>query len=498
MYLNKISIDYSDAADSGKQEYEFSKKGTLITSRGRNTKGKTSLIRFILWGMGFDVALTSHFHYQNANTEIFLEREDETLKLTRKANILELESANGVERFKLSDNENELLRSVFKKVSGKLLDQILGFFYFDQDGGYKAWNRNYVTQRLSNDRSYKISIESLLAEFEGADYQYYLDQQAAYNKAKSKTKGLQSFLESALVERQTSVSQNVEERITILNDEIAKRQLELENIQSRIQTYSRNLKDFNNLRDLVKKLSLDILINGKVYNVNESNLVENKNLKIRLTETVKYYDSRKKQLSKEIDDLQSDRLELMPQNEVEHDSFFNVPNDYFDLINAVSHSGITISSVETAYDEINQKQKSSKDEFMNMVKKGRAYDEIWNNIVDFASITGLSDQINIHKNRLLDDRLGESGAQRALTVMVYRLGVLKFIQDKYDFTLPLILDSPASSEMDENNLSLVLSAVKTMLPDNQLIVATNQNSDFAFDKEISIERGVLQTLVDEG
>ena len=92
------------------------------------------------------------------------------------------------------------------------------------------------------------------------------------------------------------------------------------------------------------------------------------------------------------------------------------------------------------------------------------------------------------------DRISESGAQRSLVVVAYRLGIMKYLYETYKIATPLVLDSPASSEMDTANLNRLLLMITKKFPEFQIIVATNQKTDVEFTNKITLINGVVDTL----
>ena len=61
--------------------------------------------------------------------------------------------------------------------------------------------------------------------------------------------------------------------------------------------------------------------------------------------------------------------------------------------------------------------------------------------------------------------------------------------------MPLIFDSPAYSEMDENNLDLFIKMIKSKFNDHQIIIATNQKvKNIKSMSKISVNDGVFGTL----
>ncbi|MFC6163221.1 hypothetical protein ACFP3T_00775 [Lactiplantibacillus dongliensis] len=494
MLIDSINIIYSNTAP---KQYSLSDTSTLMSSDGKNTKGKTSLIRFLIWGLGFNVSLTNQFKLMYSETVITL-KDSPFISINRKGNKVILKSDDNENSYSLPNDEDKVLKLIFPNVPVDILPQLLGFMYFDQDGGYKAWNRNVVTQRLGNDRSYKISIESLLASLGKVDYQDFLSKQKSLDKVKKETTNFGNLLNSIYhISPDTHAElANVESDIQNLNDQISQRELELTRIKNKRMIYSSSLKDQNNFNSLLKKLSIKIKVGKNIVNVTDENIIQDRHLNTRLTEFEKHYRHMENTMSKELNNLKEKRDVLISTHTEPNDpeNLFNSENNFKHLLDLLRSSGISLQDTHAATSDISTAAIKNNKEFKEDIKKTPAYSDIWNTIVFLASKIGLSGSINHHNNRLLASKISESGARRSLTVISYRLGILRYLYDTYNIQPPLIFDSPASSEMDTENLNVLLSMITSQFSEFQTIIATNQETDTFFDKKIIIQDGVIGTL----
>ncbi|WP_341778635.1 hypothetical protein [Levilactobacillus sp. HBUAS70063] len=500
MRIDTVTVLYDNASS---KKYSFSNTTTLMSSNGKNTKGKTSLIRFLIWGLGFNVSLTNHFKSAYSETLITL-KESSFNSINRRGDSIVLSpDSSGIDapqklEFMLPNDENEVLKLLFPNVPKGILPQLIGFMYFDQDSGYKAWNRNIVTQRLGNDRSYKISIETLLAELGNIDYEDYFRKQKYLNKVRNETIGFSNLLTSiqSLTPNEHSELKTVQDDILELNDKISQLELRLRHVKEKRNIYSSSLRDQDNFERLLKKLSIKVRVGNANVDVTPDNILQDKHLKTRLTEFEKYYHSVEADLAHKLDSLR-DRREVListPTDEDEPEKLFSTQNNFKHLTDLLGSSGIVLSDAKAATIDIDTAAKKRKSDFNDDIKKTSAYSAIWNEIVLLANKVNLSASINLRKNQLLINKISESGAKRSLTVIAYRLGVLKYLQDSYDIKVPLIFDSPASSEMDTDNLQMLLAMITSSFSEFQIIVATNQESNIKFKKLINLNNGVVGTL----
>ena len=246
------------------------------------------------------------------------------------------------------------MKVMFPSVPSKVLSQILGFMYFDQDGGYKAWNRNVVTQRLGNDRSYKISIESLLAELGKVDYEAYHSKDKSLEKVKNETTNFTELLGSIhSVDMDDDKTTELYDEVKDLNDRISKKELELSRVKDKRVMYSSSLRDQENFKKLLKKLSIKVKVGNEIVSVVDDNIVQDKHLHTRLSEYEKHYHGLEKALQSEVDNLRQKRdVWALTQNDKKTNTLFNSENSFKRLLNLLRTSGISTDDSRAATADI--------------------------------------------------------------------------------------------------------------------------------------------------
>lgn len=498
VYIRSISIKVSN---QDRVKYNFKPTSNLITSSGKNTLGKTSLVRFLLWGLGLNISLTNSFFAAYSETEIILEKSN-IKSIIRKNHNLELISISGERStYDLPNDEEFVLNKLFSGIPKDLLEFVIGYFYFDQDGGYKSWNKGPVVQKLSksDSKEYKISIQVILSEIGDIDFKKFAKTQQALKQISEQTKQVNKIIRTNEIVN-SSQSKSVagfETEDEQLRDKIAQKRLELARVTEKEKMYTQNLKDQKNLEMLITKLKLQVNIDGSIYEVTNQNLVQDPTLEIKLSEYANYYKKLSQSISSELHDLTENRKVLLAANENDpKDTLFDEISGYSKLRKLLTYSGISSNDTKAAHKEIMTSLKEHKKKFENDIKSQDAYAQIWNEAVKLARDLNLSTFFSYKKNRLLDESIKASGAKRTQVIFVYRLAVLKYFMSTFNFFPPLVVDSPASSEMDERNLEQVLKMIKNNFSELQILIATNQNTDIKFDNTLHIENGVIKTLTD--
>lgn len=501
MLIKSITIKYSNVSVNLLKKYSFDKtKINLISSNGINSRGKTSLIRFIIWGLGYNISLTSEFSSSYAETQIEIEQSDLST-IVRKRNTIEFHyKDNTVESLSLPDDALEIEKSIFSNIITDVDDvykQLIGYFYFEQDSGYHAWNRGSVIQQLDDDSvSYKINIDALLAAWVNVDYDKYLKQKSYYTSASNATKGLTKLIDTA---KNISLNDSNQEKAQQISDKISQLTLELERVKERKAIYSQSIKDYEAFYSLIDKLAINIKYGGKIISVTKDNLLDDKRLNFKLRGYKGYYSDLEKRLEKDIKDLKKDRSLLLTITENDKQTeLIEADNNYKKIQKSVLSTGISSKEIDRVHRQMYGLKTRWENDFKDKLISSIAYTDIWNNIVNLAEnikFQGSSKYFGFKENNLLRRKMPFSGADRTMAVLVYRLGILLYLEKIFNIKLPIIIDSIASQEMDKINVASVISMLKKHFKGHQIIIATNQAVNLTKDiNKMLIINGVFGTL----
>ncbi len=136
---------------------QFSDYVNLIYSQN-NSKGKTTLLRFILYAMGYNIPNTKNIKFDQCEVELTIECEKSgVLLLTRlDLNSIEATTPTGKVTYALPDQQNELHHLLFGTRNTSILSNLLGAFYVDQEKGWTLLNRGTVIGSI------RFNIEELV------------------------------------------------------------------------------------------------------------------------------------------------------------------------------------------------------------------------------------------------------------------------------------------------------------------------------------------------
>ena len=130
--LSERTINFSDGAN-------------LIHS-GKNSCGKTTLLRLMLYSLGYNIPSTKRMRFDQCEVESHLNCENlgDIVAIRYNKDFLELTYKKEKATFVLPAQEKELHELFFGCTDEVILKNLLGAFYIDQEKGWTLLNRGTV------------------------------------------------------------------------------------------------------------------------------------------------------------------------------------------------------------------------------------------------------------------------------------------------------------------------------------------------------------------
>lgn len=125
--------------------FEFGDRNNLIFSKF-NSSGKTTLLRCILYGLGYKIPPTKYFKFNKCTTELTLKETTagDVQLLRNREDSIEVIYDSKSEIFILPEQHNKVLEIIYGIDNIELLNNILGAHYIDQEKGWTLLNRGVV------------------------------------------------------------------------------------------------------------------------------------------------------------------------------------------------------------------------------------------------------------------------------------------------------------------------------------------------------------------
>lgn len=458
---------------------DFTDKVNLIFSK-KNSRGKTTLLRFLLYSLGYNIPNTKKFKFTNCEVEtvIYSEISGEISLFRASKDFLDVTIDGYKKTFILPDQQDELHKAIYGTDNKDILNNLLGAFYVDQEKGWTLLNRGIAIGSI------RFNIEELIRGLSGRDCSELIKKEAQLSRELNKYRQMFSvakYREGIIAESGTLIQESY---IDTANTEVEQLLLQQKTLKSELNRIDRTLNDNKRFKKFIAEMKLLVETDdGTAIPVTENNVVG-------LTDTIDFLIAKRKMVSAQLATVARQLLQLQKKTETEEEqlSFFESESmiEIFDKkIAAVPINAVAIDKeikrLEKALKAIRQEITAKTKQNNNIVNS------LYKNVVKYATELEVGDEESIASSYLFTSNLKElSGAVLHKTVFAFRLAYIIEIEKVLGIKLPIILDSPSGKEVDQANIQLMVNILKRDFSDNQIIIASIFQYDFENVKVIEI------------
>lgn len=463
----------------------FSPKRTLLFSQ-ENSKGKSTYLRLLFYAFGYsipqmrDIIFTevqTKIHFEERNKEFFVSRKNLTLKVS---NITDEEEFY----FTLPFEQEAFLAYIFNYNNIKVLKNLLGIIYVDQDKGWSLLNRGKVIGKIG------FSIEELLAGLNNIDCNDLLAEKERLQQEKRKYSALLDIneLKDEVYEKNGEIFiSDIEKELT---NKISMINLKITNEKSALSELNQVISNDKKFFDYINSMKLEVSQNGIVIPVNQDTLLNaHSNMELlKVRRSIVLSDIEK--LNKELN-LYQDKLQDYLANNTQITKLLG-PSANISVNKQLANVNIDQTMVEKHLDEATRKLTEVNRNLKMRIRWNNPYiDAIYENVLKYAKILQIDDKLSGRKDYIFtDDLKSMSGAILQKMVFAFKVAFLKVIEEQMGTKLFMVLDSPRGKELDENNAKLIDELIATELKPNQVIIASIYK--FKADKEIEIKHHAIE------
>lgn len=450
---------------------EFSGGINLIYSSA-NTKGKSTYLRLLFYALGYPIPTMKGISYNNILTEIvFIEKNNEYV-VSREGDTLYL--SNNMS-FALPSEHLAFLSYIFRYENIKVLKNLLGFIYADQEKGWSLLNRGTVIGKI------KFSIEELLSGLNEIDIDNLLERKSKLQLDKNKYMAMLNIheLSEQVYKRNGALFiSNVERDLT---EKISYCNLKIENIKQSLKDIEAVISNEKKFYNYIDAMSLSVQKNNIIIPVNRKTLI-NSNI------NSEYLRARRSILVTDIEKIKRDRSSFEVQlNDYENKNkqielFNNESNDKDIIINKqLATLNIDQKIVEQLLEKTRGELKRVNSLIKNRIKKDNPYiTQIYSHVLKYAKLLGVDDKMIYKEDYIFtSDLKSMSGAVLQKMVFAFKVAFLKVIEKNMKTKLFMVLDSPKGKELDDANTKLIEKLIRKELKSNQIFIA----SIYGFDHE---------------
>lgn len=462
--------------------YKFG-RNTMIYSI-HNSKGKTTLIRFILYALGYQIPATEGIgNFDNMEFEILIKNNEQNFSINREKDIVKVKINKESLEFKIPEQENELHCLIFGIENDTILNNLLAVFYIDQEKGWTLLNRGKIIGNI------RFNIEEFIAGISNINIQNLISEKKVLNREIKKYRYIKNTIDinnefneddDDTIEEYEQVSMN--ELIQLQKE----KQLELKKIKNEIKRLEKSILKNSEFGKMIENYGLIIEYQGQEIQLTRNNLFDfdrNQNLmKIKIQDLKLQLNKINKEQDKIIEQINNkntlfqteDLLETMQRN--------------------IERLGIDISKIDKIIRQLNNKRNTINNDIKNkLVFKNDQLKEYYDIIYRYSKELGIEGYIsdNSPKYVLMNKLKGLSGRVLAQMSFVFKLSYIKAIENAFNVCLPIIMDSPRTNELSEESTNQMMEILKRDFSNHQIITASiYKNKVIDFDI-INLENGLF-------
>ncbi len=462
---------------------EFSEKRNLIYS-ATNTKGKSTYLRLLFYALGYAIPNMKGVSYNNISTEItFFEKNNDYI-VKREGDLLYLNVNDNAMIYTLPSEHLTFLSYIFGYDNIKVLKNLLGFIYVDQDKGWSLLNRGTVIGKI------KFSIEELLSGLNNIDIDNMLEQKSKLQLDKDKYMAMLNIqeLSEQVYERNGEVFiSNVEKELT---EKIAYCNLKIENANQSLKELNSVILKEKQFYDYIDAMCLSVQKDDVVIPVNRDTLVNS-------TANYEYLKARRSIIVTDIERLKRERSVFevklrdyeMKNMQI---TFFNDETKDVIINKQLATLNIDQKIVGQLLDKKKEELKQVKSSIKNRIKNNNSYiTKIYDYVLKYAKLLGVDDKMVYKEDYIFtSDLKSMSGAVLQKMVFAFKVAFLKVIEESMNTKLFMVLDSPKGKELDDENKLLIERLIHEELKNNQIFIASIY--EFNCEKKIEIKEHAIE------
>lgn len=439
------------------KEFIFSEKTNLIYST-KNSCGKTTFIRSILYTLGYGIPSTKGLPFKKMEFELVVESKNIEYKLIRRHDYLSVMNAEVERNYTLPVDLYDIQSLLFGTNNADILDSILGAFYVDQEKGWTMLNRGKAIGSIH------FSIEQLVIGISGRDASALISKIKKINRELAKYKYMYSVSE---------YQEDLNEFIGNISYDSFDETIEKELMMLKMQKYSLEnsikqikmiLRRNKQVFDLVDKMKLVVKMeDGREVLVTKDNLVG-------YQDNTDYLIAKRKILEGDLAEYDKKIFRLETQKREEGKLFDSETLiEQFDAkIKNINIDSVGVAKVITS---LTSDKNKAKTELEDLAKNNNdAITALYNYIKKYGNEFGLED--DYFSNIFTRDLKSLSGAILHKLVFAFKLAYIKVITDKIGIALPIILDSPSGREVEQDTIQLMLDVLQRDFSNHQIIIAS--------------------------
>lgn len=463
-----------------KRKIDFSDKVNLVHS-GKNSKGKTTLLRLLLYSIGYAIPSTKNIKFEECITETVVECLSGSLIIERRDTYLIVKNGLDQQYFILPEEASNFHTILYGTENNEILSNILGAFYIDQEKGWTLLNRGSVIGKNH------FNIQQLILGLSNRDYselQSNLDRTERELKKYKEMFSLAQYQKEINELKENTVFEDYDEAIRVEIDVLG---FDCKALSDELTRVNKVINDNNSFRKYIEKMGI------RVKSLNDDEIPVNKDTIIGFADNVEILLAKRRMIANQLSTLQQkiSKLNMGLYKQGQQKKVETLIQTFDQNISQLQIDSKLVSRIILG---LEVHQATTRKALTELTKKDNPIvTQMHSTIVKYVSELHLDDYINPSKEYLFTSNLKElSGALLHKIVFSFKLAYIDAIQSVLNITLPIILDSPSGKEVDQSNVDDMMTILNRDYKDNQIIIASIHQ--YPFDSINNIE--LFNRLID--
>lgn len=440
---------------------EFSDFTNMIYSE-KNSAGKTTLVRALLYALGYSVSSTKGFSFDDMDFYMTIDKKGKIYRLYRHDSYLSID--DGIEEidYSLPSDFHEVMNIVFDCKNSEVADNLLGAFYIDQDKGWALLNRGKVVDNIL------FNIEALIRGLCEIDCEEQLKELEAVNRQIKKYEYIYS-----ISDYQKDINEDCGNLSYDTYDESINRKIEVlyserNPIQDELYQIKNILRKNKLFVEYISEMKLTVLSNaGEEVPVTKETL-------IGFIDNTELLVARREILAREIEKINR-KIQSLESQKNREEELFKVESIIQKFDSRISRIPIDSISIKNIIKSLKKERKIINEKINQLTKTNTGIIiEIYECISKYALELGIGETY-IAQNKdyiFTNDLKSLSGTILHKIVFAFRLTYVKLIKEKTGIILPIIIDSPSGSEVKIEVVQEMLNIIQRDFSEHQLFVAS--------------------------
>jgi len=459
-----------------------------ILYSAENTTGKTTIMRAILFALGFAIPNTELIKFNDYEIIVELKLGDELHTAKRIGHLLSIDETE----YDLPTDQASAHAFLFKTTNNELLSNLLGTIYFDQEKGWTLLNRGTI---IGENR---FNIESFFRGLKGdeSDDSYRLV--ASINALGKQIEQCKIML--SVSEYHESINRDIEHNLVYqsfdhkLASEILAKKVKLDSIENEIALIADVIKKNRDFSAYItsKKLFVKHPDGGEPIRVTSETLLNYNDLQDTNTARKAMLTAERNKLKREIAHLE--------QAQTKEGTLIHLPS-IADVLSQqfVEFRGMSSIRAHALLDQLEKERRDQK----TILNDRTARDNEWL-LEAYQIVEKYAHELQIpseYRINIMTSNLKEkSGAVLHKMIFSYKLAYVSLLSKKLKYPLPIFFDSPSGREVKSSAIKAMFRIITRDFSQHQIIIASiyNYHGMFVSPNIVSVDKTLFdkQTLFD--